>query len=120
MEAGRRGTRGQRGMVTAELAVAILAAVLVLVTLCWGIMLLLLQLRLVDVAGAVARQAARGDRAAVAHARAQAPEHATVRVRVTERRAYVEVGLAARPFGRLAPTVPLRARAEAVTEPGSR
>ena len=50
-------------MVTAELAVAISAAVIVMVMLCWGIFLLVLQLRLVDTAGAVARQAARGDRA---------------------------------------------------------
>lgn len=113
---GRRGD--QRGMVTAELAVTILAAVLVLVIMCWGVVMLILQLRLVDTAGAAARQAARGDRAAVTRVQAQAPQGAVVRVRVTERRTYAEIRLQARPFGRLTPAVSLRARAEAATEPG--
>jgi hypothetical protein len=49
-----------RGMVTAELAVTTLAAFALLTTMCWGIYLVVTQLRCVDTAAAIARQAARG------------------------------------------------------------
>ena len=54
-----------RGLVTAELAVTTLAAFAVLTMMCWGIYLVVTQLRCVDTAAAVARQAARGDTTAV-------------------------------------------------------
>lgn len=107
----------ERGMVTIELAVAMLAAVVVLITLCWGIFLVVIQLRLVDTAGEVARQAARGDRASIARVEAQAPRGARVSVRVAEPMTRVEVRLRVAPSA-LLPAVPLAAAAEAVTEPG--
>ena len=60
-------------MVTVELAVTTLAALALLMMMAWGISLIVLQLRLVDTAAAVARQAARGDRAAVTRIKAAAP-----------------------------------------------
>ena len=50
---GTRRAR-DRGMVTAELAVATLAAMTLMVMLCWGIYLIVMQLRCEDVAAAVA------------------------------------------------------------------
>ena len=48
-------------MVTAELAVTTLTAFTLLIVMCWGIYLVVLQVRCIDTASAVARQAARGD-----------------------------------------------------------
>jgi hypothetical protein len=109
--------RGQRGMVTVELAVAILAALLFMIMLCWGIYLVVVQLRLIDVASEVARQAARGDRAALARAESRAPLHSVITIRVA-RVTRVEVRVAAAPIRRGLPKVPLSARAEVATEPG--
>ena len=111
------GGRGGRGMVTAELAVAILAAFSVLVLLCWGIFLLVLQLRCVDTASAVARQEARGDRAASVAVQRQAPAGAEVRVARRPVRVEVTVTLTVRPFARGLAAVPLRAQATVVPEP---
>lgn len=105
-------------MVTAELAVAILAAFSLFVLLCWGLVLLGLQLRVVDTAGAVARQEARHDAAAVARARAEAPAGAAIRVTRRAREVRVSVSVRARPFARGLPSVPLRAEAVVVAEPG--
>jgi hypothetical protein len=74
-----RGSK-ERGMVTAELAVTTLAAFAVLTMMCWGIYLVVTQLRCVDAAAAVARQAARADAAAVAKAKAGAPTGATIMI----------------------------------------
>jgi hypothetical protein len=104
-------------MVTAELAVAILAAFSVFVLLCWGILLVVLQLRCVDTAAAVARQEARGDRAAAILARSHAPTGAQVSVRRRPGRVEVSVALTVRPFARGLAAVPLRAEASVVPEP---
>jgi hypothetical protein len=82
---GREGrpATSQRGMVTAELAVAILAAAALLAMLSWGIFLITIQLRCIDVAAAVARQTARGDSAAALAAERGAPPGASVQVRKT-------------------------------------
>lgn len=111
-------SRAGRGMVTAELAVAILAALSLFLLLCWGVVLMVQQLRCVDTAAAVARQEARGDRAASALARAQAPDGARVEVHRRPGQVRVRVTLTTRPFagGRL--SVPLAAEATVVPEPG--
>jgi len=106
-------------MVTAELAVAILAAFSVFVLLCWGVLLLVLQLRCVDTAAAVARQEARGDRLASAALQREAPRGAEVRVTRRAGRVAVTVTLTVRPFARGLASVPLRAQASAVREPDS-
>lgn len=111
-------SRSGRGMVTAELAVAILAALSLFLLLCWGIVLVVQQLRIVDTAAAVARQEARGDRDAAAVARAQAPDGASVEVRRRAGQVVVRVEVTVQPLrgGRLA--VPLAAEATVVEEPG--
>ncbi|SDR73656.1 hypothetical protein SAMN04488543_0264 [Friedmanniella luteola] len=105
-------------MVTAELAVAILAALSLFLLLSWGIVLVVQQLRCEDTAAAVARQEARGDRVAAAVARAQAPDGAAVRVSRRSGQVVVRVEVTVQPFagGRLA--VPLAAEAAVVPEPG--
>lgn len=115
------GTRSRsgRGMVTAELAVAVLAAFSLFVMLCWGIYLVVVQLRCVDAASAVARQEARGDAVAATAARQGAPGGAEVRVRRRSGQVEVSVSVTVRPFagGRVA--VPLHAAATVVAEPGA-
>jgi hypothetical protein len=108
-----------RGMVTAELAVAILAAFSVFVLLCWGIFLVVMQLRCVDTAAGVARQEARGDRAASAAVQAAAPAGAVVGVQRRSGHVEVRVTLTVRPFAGGLVAVPLRAEATVVAEPTS-
>ena len=105
-------------MVTAELAVATLAAMAMLIMLCWGIYLVVMQLRCIDVATEVARQAARGDAAALRRAEQQAPTGAVVTVQRGRSMTSVQVWLSARPFAAWLVAVPLRAEAEVVPEPG--
>ena len=111
------GPRGARGMVTAELAVTTLAAFALLVAMCWGIYLIVTQVRLGDTAAAVARQAARDDRAATAKARAAAPPGAVVTVERRSELVTVTVRVVARPLATWLAAVPLTARAEVVAEP---
>ena len=104
-------------MVTAELAVTTLTAFTLLVTMCWGISLVVLQLRCVDAAAAVARQTARGDQAGVAYARSQAPAGAKVSVQQQASLVIVTVRVSARPLADWLVPVPLQARASVVAEP---
>jgi hypothetical protein len=109
--------RDGRGMVTAELAVTTLAAFALLTMMCWGIYLVVIQLRCVDAAAAVARQSARGDITAVGKAKAAAPSGATISIDKRPSLVTVTVGVKARPLGRWLPAVPLEARAQVVPEP---
>jgi hypothetical protein len=104
-------------MVTAELAVATLAALAVLTMLCWGVYLVVMQMRVIDTAGEVARQAARGDAAGVRRAKGDAPRGAQVSVHSGAGLTTVSVRLRARPFADWLAAVPLHAEAEVVTEP---
>ena len=112
--------RDGRGMVTAELAVTTLAAFAVLTMMCWGIYLVVTQLRCVDAAAAVARQAARADDPAVAKAKAGAPSGATITIEKRPSLVTVVVRVRARPLGRWLVAVPLEARAQVVPEPAAR
>ena len=105
-------------MVTAELAVATLAALVLLAMLLWGIFLVVVELRCVDTATAVARQAARGDAKGVRTARAAAPPGATVTTSTRAGVVTVTVRVRARPFVEGLPAVPLTARARVAVEPG--
>ena len=105
-------------MVTAELAVTTLSAFTLLVMLCWGISLVVLQLRCVDTAAAVARQAARDDEAG------GGPRPEPGAGRREDQRAggerslvTVTVRVTARPFADWLVAVPLQARAQVVPEP---
>jgi hypothetical protein len=113
------GGSKERGMVTAELAVTTLAAFAVLTMMCWGIYLLVTQLRCIDAAAAVARQAARTDAAAVARAKAGAPTGATIMIEKRPNLVTVTVRVRARPLGRWMAGVPLEARAQVVPEPAA-
>jgi hypothetical protein len=113
------GGSKERGMVTAELAVTTLAAFAVLTMMCWGIYLVVIQLRCVDAAAAVARQAARADGAAVAKARTGAPTGATIMIEKRPNLVTVTVRVRARPLGRWMAGVPLEARAQVVPEPAA-
>jgi hypothetical protein len=110
--------RDGRGMVTAELAVATLTALAVLTMLAWGIYLVVMQMRCIDTAGEVARQAARGDKAAVVRAKGDAPSGAVVSVQAGGQMTTVQVRLTARPFASWLVSVPLTASAEVMSEPG--
>lgn len=105
-------------MVTAEFAVATLAALAVLTMLCWAIFLVVMQMRCIDTAGEVARQAARGDKAAVQRAKTDAPQGADVRVSTSKGLTSVQVRLTARPFAQWLVAVPLHAEAQVIAEPG--
>jgi hypothetical protein len=109
--------RNERGMVTAELAVTTLAAFAVLTMMCWGIYLVVTQLRCVDAAAAIARQAARSDEAEVSKARASAPSGATIGIDKRPSLVTVVVRVRARPLGRWLVAVPLEARAQVIPEP---
>ena len=104
-------------MVTAELAVTTMAAFALMTTMCWGIYLVVTQLRCVDVAAAVARQASRGDTVAVVKAKAAAPSGATIAIDERPSLVTVTVRVRARPLGRWLVAVPLEARAQVVPEP---
>ena len=104
-------------MVTAELAVSTLTAFTLFIAMCWGIYLVILQVRCIDTASAVARQVARGDDAAAAHAKANAPHGAQVVVQQRPELVTVTVSLAAQPLARGLVTVPLTAQAAVTPEP---
>ena len=107
-----------RGMVTAELAVSILAALALLSLLSWGIGLIVLQLQCGDTAAEVARQAARGDEAGITRAKRDAPDGSVIMIDTSGNTTIVTVRLQARPLSMLVPAVPLTASAEVVPEPG--
>lgn len=109
--------RGQRGMVTAEMAVATLAALTIMIMLCWGIFVVVLQLRCVDTAAEVARQAARDDHESVRRAERDAPVGSKISIATRGGATTVEVQLDARPWIPGLPTVPLEAHAQVINEP---
>lgn len=109
-------SRDQRGMVTAELAVASLIVATFILVVVWVITLVMLLTQCQDTAAEVARQEARGDHAAVVRAMADRPRSAVVRVSRDGRLVTVRVDLAARPWAAWLPTVPLTASAIVMTE----
>lgn len=108
----------ERGLVTVELALSTVAVVIILVAACWALLLVTVQLRCIDTASAVARQAARGDRAGVAAAEAASPAGADVTIRADASVVRVTVRATVRPLAPLLPAVELQASAKAVVEPG--
>lgn len=106
-----------RGMVTAELAAALIVVAMLSVAAVWLVGALVLQIQLVDVAGEVARQSARGDDAGVTAARADAPQGTTVVIERVDRAHRVTASNATKSLGPL-PTLPLRASAVVIAESG--
>lgn len=109
----------QRGGATIEVALGLVSLLLATAAGVWLVLLVVLQARIVDTASEVARQEARGDRAAVARAEAAAPSGAVLSRSREEGLAVVTVRLSARPLG-AGPGVPLTARAQVLLEPGER
>ncbi|GAA2092477.1 TadE family type IV pilus minor pilin [Microlunatus panaciterrae] len=105
-------------MVTVELAFGSLALVGLLIMICWAVFLVVMQVRCIDTAAEVARQAARGDAAGVRQSRRDAPADATIAIHEGPDAVRVQVELRARPFRRGLPAVPIRAGAVAIWEPG--
>ena len=111
-----RGRHRQRGMVTAELAVGLLVAVLVSMIGAWAVNLIAVQATCGDVAAQIARQLARGDQDAADSASHRAPSGASVQVSTAGEEIRVVVRVE-RSLGRLGP-VKLAGSAMAVLEPG--
>jgi hypothetical protein len=107
-------------MVTAELAVTTLVAFAVLIMMCWGIYLLVTQLRCVDTAAAIAHQAARGDTMAVQQGQSRRPAGATIVLDKGLSLVTVTGRVKARPLGRWLVGVPLEAHAQVIPEPAER
>jgi TadE-like protein len=110
--------RGDRGSATAELAVVLPVAVVVLALMLWGVAVAGAHLRCIDAARAAARAAARSESlaATTAAARQIAPPGAGVAVRRTADRVSVVVTATVRPPGPALSSIPaLSVRASAVS-----
>lgn len=113
-----RGRRGERGAVTAELAMALPLLVAVTIGLVWLLAIGAAQLRVVDGARETARAVARGDDegSAVGLGRRVAPEGATFTVTDAEGDVHVRVVARAEgPGGIFGFLPPVQLEAEAVT-----
>lgn len=108
----------QRGMVTVELAFAMLGAAGVAVVISWLVTVLGLLIQCQDTAAEVARQEARGDTVAADRARQDRPRDADVTVRRADRAVTVVVALHARPWATWLPAVPLTVQATVLAEEG--
>lgn len=109
-----------RGMVTAETAVALPALLVLVCAAISAVTVATAQLRCLDAAREGARVAARGETPAATRARAArvAPRSASVSVSFVADRAEVVVAAEVEPLGQLLPAVEVRGRAVAVREPG--
>jgi hypothetical protein len=113
----RAGSGGERGMVTAELAMASLGVAVIVVAVGWVVGVLGLLVQCQGTAGEVARQLARGDTEAAARAEHTAPSGAKIRTGRSGDEVRVVVQLQARPWVSWLPAVPLEARATVLAEP---
>jgi len=103
-------------MVTVELAVGSVTAVMVAACLISLLMLGVVQAACAESSAQLARQSARGDEAAVAGARARAPEGARIRLTRADDGVLAEVAVDVPVLG--VGDVEVRARAWAAYEPG--
>lgn len=110
--------RGDSGMVTAEIAVAVPTLVVLLSFALAAVAVVGAQLRCVDAAREGARTAARGGAGAAAIAAAVAPPHAHVTIGRTAGRVRAQVAATVRPVGGILPGFAVSADAVALPEPG--
>jgi hypothetical protein len=108
--------RGERGMVSVEVAFGVLLSAVVALGLCYLIAIVVQLGQLQALAGEVARQQARGDAAAARRAERDAPAGTRVRVIGSGADVVVEVELQSRPWGGVIPAVGLSARAVVAKE----
>lgn len=111
--------RQDRGMATAEMAVALPALVVLVAAGMTAVSVLTVQLRCVDAAREAARAAARGENAAVVRSLAERSGPGGSDVAVTSGAQEVEVTVSAEadPVGGLLPAVHVQATAVALREP---
>ena len=111
--------RGDDGLATAEIAVALPALVVLIAAGMTAVSVLTAQLRCVDAAREAARAAARGEAAGVVRSLAQrsGPADAEILVASGEREIQVTVSADARSVGGLLPSFQVRATAVALREP---
>jgi hypothetical protein len=105
-------------MVTAELALGSLFVAAFVMFIAWIVSVLMLYAGCQSTAGEVARQAARGDEAAVALAKKDAPGGSSVKIARDGEQVVVTVVLKAKPWGPLMPSVRLEASATTISESG--
>lgn len=115
MAINKRPALKSRGMVTAELAVGILAACVVTAILVWAISLIGLQAVCSDIASQVARFEARGDKQSAAAAKAKAPHDSVIQIERSADEVAVTVSTK-RSLGVLG-SVPVRAEVAQPLEP---
>ncbi len=108
-------TKNYRGMVTAELAVGILAACVVTALLVWAISLIGLQAVCSDIASQIARFEARGDNHSAAVVKTKAPRDSVIEVERKANEIIVTVS-AERSLGLLGP-IPVSAEVSQPIEP---
>lgn len=113
----REPVRGQRGMVTAELAFASIGAALIALMLGWVFGVLGLYLNVQETAIQVARQAARGDQREVDSAIAAGPDAAQVSIRHDSGQVLVTVSANAPGWVAWLPDFPVTATATVGQEP---
>lgn len=118
----RKAAAGDRGMATAELAVALPAVVLVIVAGMTAVSVLTAQLRCVDAAREAARAAARGESSAVVHSVASrsGPSGSAVTVAGDDRDVVVTVSAESGGGRGILPSFHVRATAVARREPDGR
>lgn len=109
---------GERGMVTAEIALGMIPLVVITLLLGWGLNLVTGQILLEDAASEVARQSARGDTGAVARARSDAPDGTRFRVERAGDATVVHAERTSTMPGSVL-DVTLRAQARVLNEPGA-
>lgn len=112
-----RNRRPDRGSVTAELAVALPALVLLLTVALGAIDTVLDKVRCVDAARDAALVSARGGDGTTA-GRVRAPAGASIRVTIVNGMATAVVTMDVRPLGARAPSLTVQASAVAAVEPG--
>jgi len=103
-------------MVTAELAIGILSAAMVAITICWGLHVIAVQTECADAASQIARAEARADSAAAKQARGHVPDGAAVDVEKTGTQVNVTVSVPVS-LGHLL-TITATGRATMPKEPG--
>jgi hypothetical protein len=112
---------GDRGSVTAEIAVALPALVVMVMAALSAVAVATAQLRCVDAAREAARAAARGDTLPVVRgiARHSAPPRAAVAVTTHGEQVSVTVSASVRLLSGRGPAIAVEGRAVAAVEPGS-